>query len=67
MKLQRHILAALRGIASEKWHGRGCRKKNCGSTCLCTPCHARVALEKIGAGEGNRTLNIQLGRLELYR
>jgi ferredoxin len=48
MRLRDHVLAALQGIASERWHGRGCRRRNCGSVCLCAPCHARVALEKMG-------------------
>lgn len=47
MRLRQHVLAALREIASERWHGRGCRRSNCGSVCLCAPCHARVALAKM--------------------
>jgi hypothetical protein len=47
VRLRTHVLAALQGIASERWHGRGCHRRNCGSACLCAPCHARVALEKM--------------------
>lgn len=36
----RHMIEALRGIATER-----CNKRNCGTVCLCTPCHARRALE----------------------
>lgn len=48
MKLRSHIIAALTAIASERWHGKGCKRSNCGTVCLCAPCHARVALEKMG-------------------
>jgi ferredoxin len=45
--LQRHVLEALRAIASSAWHGKGCHRSNCGSVCLCAPCHARVAIAEI--------------------
>lgn len=44
MRVEAHILAALQGIASKKWHGKGCKRSNCGEVCLCAACHARVAL-----------------------
>ena len=46
--MKKHIIPALTDIASAKWHGKGCRRHNCGTVCLCAPCHARVALEKMG-------------------
>lgn len=47
MTLLQHALLALRAFASQRWHGKGCRRSNCGTVCLCGPCHARVALEKM--------------------
>jgi hypothetical protein len=47
VKTEHHVLEALRAIASKSWHGNGCHKKNCGTVCLCAPCHARVALEQM--------------------
>lgn len=41
-KTRRHILEALRSMARE-----ACRPDNCGTACLCPPCHARAALETI--------------------
>jgi len=38
----RHAIEALREMAKEF-----CRKSNCGSVCLCGPCHARKALEEL--------------------
>ena len=49
VKTERHVLEALRAYASTSWHGKGCAKLICGSVCLCGPCHARVALEKMEA------------------
>lgn len=48
MTAMQHAITALRMIASKKWHGKGCNRTNCGSVCLCAPCHARVALERLG-------------------
>jgi len=44
----RHILPALRALASKRQYGKGCKRSNCGEVCLCPPCHARVALERMG-------------------
>ena len=38
----RHAIEALREMAKEP-----CHKSNCGSVCLCGPCHARKALEEL--------------------
>ena len=46
-KTMRHILEALRSFASKKRHGKGCVTSTCGTVCLCGPCHARVALERL--------------------
>lgn len=46
-KTWRHVREALEGIASKGRYGRGCRRSNCGTACLCPPCHARVALERL--------------------
>jgi hypothetical protein len=35
-----HMMEALKSLARLK-----CRKRNCGTVCLCAPCHARKALE----------------------
>lgn len=51
MKLLSHIRAALESVASKSWHGKGCKKTNCGTVCLCGPCHARIALARLRAGE----------------
>ena len=40
-----HALEALRGVASRGKGKKGCHRSNCGSVCLCPPCHARGALE----------------------
>jgi hypothetical protein len=37
-----HAIEALREMAK-----RPCNKSNCGSVCLCGPCHARRALEDL--------------------
>lgn len=58
MRTEEHILEALRAYASQKWHGRGCHRSNCGSECLCGPCHARVALERL-ASEGSCTVSLK--------
>jgi hypothetical protein len=41
-KILRHTLEALRDFAREP-----CRRSNCGSVCLCGPCHARAALPEV--------------------
>lgn len=46
-RTKQHVLEALRAFASQRWHGRGCDVKNCGTVCLCASCHARVALERL--------------------
>lgn len=43
MKTEHYVLEALRAYA-----GKGCATLICSSVCLCGPCHARVALEKMG-------------------
>lgn len=40
--VQKHVLPALRDLARER-----CRRSNCGTVCLCAPCHARKALEML--------------------
>lgn len=35
-----HVIEALQGVAAKK-----CHRRNCGTVCLCGPCHARKALE----------------------
>ena len=39
-KVITHMMEALKCLAV-----RRCKKKNCGTVCLCGPCHARKALE----------------------
>ena len=39
-KLLQHVLEALRELASKR-----CKRRNCGTVCLCGPCHARKALK----------------------
>ena len=39
-KAKRHMLAALRWLASQR-----CNKRNCGTVCLCESCNARKAIE----------------------
>lgn len=41
-KTRRHVMEALRGLARLR-----CKKSNCGSVCLCDPCHARAALVEL--------------------
>lgn len=41
-KCMRHITEALKYLAAKK-----CDRRNCGSVCLCPPCHARAALTVI--------------------
>jgi len=36
----KHALEALKSLARER-----CRRRVCGTVCLCAPCHARRALE----------------------
>lgn len=35
----KHVIPALRGLARKR-----CHRSNCGTVCLCEPCHARKAL-----------------------
>lgn len=51
MTWQTHAVKALRAIASEKWHGRGCAGDACRPSDLCAACHARKALEQLAAEE----------------
>ena len=41
-KTRRHVMEALRGLARKR-----CHKSNCGTVCLCDPCHARAALTEL--------------------
>lgn len=41
-KTRRHVLEALRYVARQP-----CMPDNCGTVCLCPPCHARAGLEDI--------------------
>jgi hypothetical protein len=41
-KTRRHVLEALRWSARQP-----CMPDNCGTVCLCPPCHARAALEDL--------------------
>ncbi len=38
--MRMHILPALRELAAKR-----CHRRNCGTACLCGPCHARKALD----------------------
>lgn len=38
--LKKHGIPALRELAAQR-----CKRSNCGTVCLCGPCHARKALE----------------------
>jgi hypothetical protein len=40
--IRRHAIPALRSLAMTR-----CRQRNCGTVCLCDPCHARKALETL--------------------
>jgi len=40
--IQRHAIPALRALAIKR-----CVRSNCGTVCLCDPCHARKALETL--------------------
>jgi ferredoxin len=39
MRTYRHVLEALRSLSYER-----CYYRNCGTVCLCGPCHAKAAL-----------------------
>lgn len=39
-KAAMHMMVALKHLARQP-----CNRKNCGTICLCAPCHARKALE----------------------
>lgn len=43
-RLRRHVVEALRYLARKR-----CMPRNCGTVCLCPPCHARQALELLDA------------------
>ena len=38
--IRRHAVPALRALAKTR-----CNRRNCGTVCLCDPCHARKALD----------------------
>jgi hypothetical protein len=40
VKAESHITTILSALA-----GQRCHQRNCGSVCLCEPCHARAALQ----------------------
>lgn len=42
LKTLRHALSALRELGQER-----CHRSNCGTVCLCGPCHARAALAEL--------------------
>jgi len=46
-KARQHLIEAARWAARQR-----CIKKNCGTVCLCGPCHARAALEHYGERYG---------------
>lgn len=53
MTPDKHMLEALREFSKQR-----CDKKNCGTVCLCGPCHARKALEHYEPKPLDQKINI---------
>lgn len=54
-KAKQSMLEALRYLAKKR-----CNKRNCGTVCLCEPCHARKALEYYDKAEANKRSSVRV-------